>query len=180
MSSSTSDDAPVVIVPYRDSWPAMFSAEAQLLEGVLGPWLVAQIEHIGSTAVPGLQAKPIIDIMAPVQDLESSVPAIEAAKTLSYCHYPYKPDQMHWFCKPNPAMRTHHLHLIPYKGRLWQERLAFRDALRADPRLAQQYGNLKLRLAARHPVDREAYTQAKAPFVASVLRSRAAEPSGAP
>ena len=103
----------------------------------------------------------------------------EAAKTVGYCYYPYKPDQMHWFCKPTPAVRTHHLHLIPWKSQLWQERLAFRDALRMSPTLTEQYCNLKLSLAAQHGGDREAYTEAKAPFVASVLRSHLAKVPGA-
>ena len=179
MGTLTTEDARVVVVPYSESWPALFSKEAALLQVVLKPWLVAEIEHIGSTAVVGLHAKPIIDIMAPVQDLESSRQAIQAAQVVGYCHYPYKPDQMHWFCKPTPALRTHHLHLIPWRSQLWQERLAFRDALRMSPGIAEQYGVLKLELAAQHGADREAYTEAKAPFVASVLRSHFAKVPGA-
>jgi GrpB-like predicted nucleotidyltransferase (UPF0157 family) len=117
--------------------------------------------------------------MAPVKDLESSRQAIEAAQTVGYCYYPYKPDEMHWFCKPTPAMRTHHLHLVPWRSQLWQQRLAFRDALRQNPGLAQRYGDLKLELAAKHGVDREAYTEAKAPFVASVLHTQLAKVQGA-
>ena len=179
MDSPTSEDAPVEVVPYSENWPALFAAEKALLQIALKPWLVAEIEHIGSTAVPGLHAKPIIDIMAPVQDLESSIRAIEAAQSVGYCYYPYKPDQMHWFCKPTPAARTHHLHLIPWQSRLWQERIAFRDALRMSPSLAQEYGSLKLSLAAQHLLDREAYTEAKAPFVAAVLNSCLAVVPGA-
>ena len=179
MGSPTSEDAPVEVVPYCENWPALFAAEAALLQSALKPWLVAEIEHVGSTAVAGLHAKPIIDIMAPVQDLVSSMRAIEAALSVGYCYYPYKPDQMHWFCKPTPAARTHHLHLIPWQSRLWHERLAFRDALRMSPALAQKYGNLKLSLVAQYPLDREAYTEAKAPFVASVLSSCLARAPGA-
>jgi GrpB-like predicted nucleotidyltransferase (UPF0157 family) len=179
MGATTSEDMLVVVVPYSESWPAMFSAEAALLQAVLEPWLIAEIEHIGSTAVVGLHAKPVIDIMAPVKDLESSRQAIEAAQTVGYCYYPYKPDEMHWFCKPTPAMRTHHLHLVPWRSQLWQQRLAFRDALRQNPGLAQRYGDLKLELAAKHGVDREAYTEAKAPFVASVLHTQLAKVQGA-
>jgi GrpB-like predicted nucleotidyltransferase (UPF0157 family) len=174
-----SEEAPVVVVPYSERWPALFAAEAALLHDVLGPWLVAAVEHVGSTAVVGLCAKPVIDIMAPVKDLASSHAAIEAAQTVGYCYYPYKPDQMHWFCKPSPAVRTHHLHLVPWKSRLWQERLAFREALRSSPRLAQEYGALKQELAAQHGADREAYTEAKAPFIVSVLRSHFAQVPGA-
>lgn len=169
MSSPLSEDAPIAVVRYSATWPGLFAAEALVLRAALEPWLVAEVEHIGSTAVVGLAAKPVVDIMVPVRDLESSRRAIPAAQSVGYCYYPYKPDQMHWFCKPSPAARTHHLHLIPWRSQLWQERLAFRDALRKCSSLAQQYASLKLELAARYPLDREAYTEAKAPFIASVL-----------
>ena len=76
---------------------------------------------------------------------------------------------MHWFCKPSPAARTHHLHLVPSGTRLWVERLAFRDHLRRHPEIAGEYAELKERLAEQHRFDREAYTAAKAEFVESVL-----------
>ena len=180
MDSPTSTDAPVEIVSYSDDWPALFAAENALLQLALKPWLVAKIEHIGSTAVLGLQAKPTIDIMAPVQDLASSIRAIEAAQAVGYCYYPYKPDQMHWFCKPSPAVRTHHLHLVPWQSRLWQERIAFRDALRMSPSLAQEYANLKMNLAAQHRLDREAYTEGKSTFIATVLKSCVAAATSPP
>lgn len=169
MVSRNTNDAPIAVVPYSASWPQLFAAEALLLRAVLEPWLVAGIEHIGSTAVVGMSAKPIIDIMAPVRDLETSRHAIEATQSAGYCYFPYKPDEMHWFCKPTPVVRTHHLHLVPWDSRLWRERLAFRDALRTNPTLAQQYESLKQELATRYPRDREAYTDAKAPFVSAVL-----------
>jgi GrpB-like predicted nucleotidyltransferase (UPF0157 family) len=77
---------------------------------------------------------------------------------------------MHWFCKPNSSQRTHHLHLVPYGSALWSERLAFRDYLRSNPAVAGEYANLKARLADVHRNDREAYTEAKGPFVARVVR----------
>ncbi len=125
--------------------------------------------HVGSTAVEGLSAKPILDIMAPVASLEASREAIQAAHALHYLYYPYKAEVMHWFCKPSAAHRTHHLHLIPYQSDLWHQRLAFRDALRADQNLALRYEALKHKLAAQHRHDREAYTQGKTPFVMEVL-----------
>lgn len=100
--------------------------------GVLAPWLVGPIEHVGSTAVPGLQAKPVIDIMAAIGDLAASRPAIEALKPHRYGYFDYKADEMHWFCKPSDAERTHHLHLVPFGSSLWRARLAFRDRLRTD------------------------------------------------
>lgn len=165
----TESQAPIVLVAYDDAWPSKFEAERRVLEDVLAPWLAGGIEHIGSTAVHGLTAKPVIDIMAPVHSLEASRAAIQAATAAGYQHYPYKPDVMHWFCKPGPAHRTHHLHLVPMGSPLWHDRLAFRDALRSDPALSAEYAELKARLAEAFPFDREAYTEGKTPFVSRVL-----------
>ena len=166
-------EAPIEVAPYDARWPAAFEQERALLAEALGPWLAGPPEHLGSTAVPGLAAKPVIDIMAPVHTLAASRPAIEAARELGYVHYPYKPDVMHWFCKPSAAHRTHHLHLVPLGSPLWRERLAFRDALRADPELRASYQALKLDLAQRYRLVREAYTDAKTPFIEQVLRQAA-------
>ena len=84
----TSLEAPVEIVPYDPSWPTGFREEANALREALATWLVGPIEHIGSTAIPGLAAKPVIDIMAGVQTLEASRPAIAAATALGYCYLP--------------------------------------------------------------------------------------------
>jgi GrpB-like predicted nucleotidyltransferase (UPF0157 family) len=108
----TSPEAPVEIVRSDPSWPMRFREEAKILRRALRTWLVGAIEHIGSTAVPRLAAKPVIDIMAGVQTLESSRGAISAATEPGYCYAPYQAELEHWFCKPSPAFRTHHLHLI--------------------------------------------------------------------
>jgi GrpB-like predicted nucleotidyltransferase (UPF0157 family) len=171
-ASGDESDAPVEVVAYDDCWPSKFEAERSLLEAVLAPWLAGSIEHIGSTAVPLLPAKPVIDIMVPVKTLEASRPAIEAATSVGYVYYPYKAEVMHWFCKPSPHFRTHHLHLVPFGSSLWHQRLIFRDALRQSALLAAEYAELKLRLAAKFRLDREAYTEAKASFVGRVLSER--------
>ena len=163
--------APIEIVAYDPAWPAAFALEGRLVAQALGPWLTGPPEHIGSTAVPDLAAKPVIDLMAPIESLAAARPAIAAAQRAGYVHYPYRPDVMHWFCKPSPAVRTHHLHLVPAGSPLWRERLAFRDALRGDAALRDEYAALKRALALQHRDDREAYTDAKAPFVARVLRA---------
>ena len=163
-------DAPIDIAQHDPGWREQFLRERQLVHGALSHWLVGLPEHIGSTAVPGLMAKPIIDIMAPVLSLEAAAPAIESAKTIGYAFFPYMPDVMHWFCKPSPEIRTHHLHLVPVGSRLWNERLAFRDALRASAELRAQYAALKAALAVQHRQDREAYTQGKNSFIVTVLR----------
>lgn len=160
-----SSEAPVEIVPYDPTWPAKFEEEASSLRRELRPWLVGPIEHIGSTAVLGLAAKPVIDIMAGVQTLEASRPAITVANDLGYCHWPYQADLEHWFCKPSPAHRTHHLHLIPIGSLQWIRAIAFRDYLRGHPEAAHDYAELKRRLAREHHLDREAYTVAKRPFI---------------
>lgn len=168
-AASSTSDAPIELVEYDLAWPALFDAERRLLEEALAPWLAGAVEHIGSTAVPGLPAKPIIDIMAPVDSLAESAAAIAAASALNYLYYPYKPEQLHWFCKPRPAHRTHHLHLVPLGSALWRQRLAFRDALRGSTDLAARYAALKRRLAVAYRHDREGYTEAKGPFIAQVL-----------
>jgi GrpB-like predicted nucleotidyltransferase (UPF0157 family) len=165
----TANDAAIEIVEYQARWPSMFETERQLIAVALAPWLCAPIEHIGSTAVPGLPAKPIIDIMAPVRSLEESLPAIQAAALLGYLYHPYKGEVMHWFCKPSPAVRTHHLHLVPYEGATWRQRISFRQALRGSQTLARQYAQLKYTLAVAFPRDRETYTSAKEPFILGVL-----------
>jgi GrpB-like predicted nucleotidyltransferase (UPF0157 family) len=161
----TSPDAPVEIVPYDPLWPMRFNEEMTVLRRALAPWLAGAIEHIGSTAIPGLAAKPVIDIMAGVQTLEQSRQAIAAATKLGYCYAPYRVEFEHWFCKPSPALRTHHLHLIPVGTPQWLRPIAFRDYLRAHADVAAEYEALKRRLAQQHHLDREAYTQAKLPFI---------------
>jgi len=156
--------------PYDPDWPIHFEAEREVLLSSIGPWLVGgAVEHIGSTAVPGLDAKPVIDIMAGVESLYAARPALLVLERHQYCYAPYRTDVMHWFCKPSPAQRTHHLHLVPIGSPLWIERLVFRDYLRAHPDVADEYAALKRRLAETHRFDREAYTDAKAPFVQRVL-----------
>lgn len=165
----TDDVAPVRISPYQETWPRLFEREEVLLRRLLGPWLRGSIEHVGSTAVPGLAAKPIIDIMAGVTSLEESLPARAILADADYHYAPYRSDVMHWFCKPGPAKRTHHLHLVPHESELWKERVAFRDRLRERPDVAQEYAELKRRLARAHRFDRDAYTNGKTAFIAAVL-----------
>ena len=164
------DDAPIEIAEYDPRWIEAFQLERDVLCDALAPWLVGVPEHIGSTAVPGLAAKPIIDIVAPVASLEDSRAAIAAAASAGYFYFPYRAEVMHWFCKPSPSERTHHLHLVPIGSRLWKERLAFRDALRADESLRAEYQDLKVALAAKYRHDRDGYTDAKAPFINRILK----------
>ena len=127
MTSPEAPAEPVEIVPYDPLWPMRFHDEAEILRQALAPWLAGAIEHIGSTAIPGLAAKPVVDIMVGVATLDGSRPAVAAATALGYCYAPYRADIEHWFCKPSPALRTHHLHLIPVGTSQWLRPIAFRE-----------------------------------------------------
>lgn len=160
---------PIRVVAYDPRWPERFAAEAALLEEAIGPWVISGIHHIGSTAVPGLDAKPIIDILAGVRSLEQAKACFDPLAGLEYLYAPYLSDEMHWFCKPSPDRRTHHLHLVPIGSRRYRDELAFRNRLRANPQIAGDYAALKHSLAERFRDDREAYTEGKSDFVRTVL-----------
>ncbi|MFG3579977.1 GrpB family protein [Micromonospora chersina] len=177
-SDSSDDNPPVRIEPYDDRWPGLFAEEAALISRTIGPWITGGIHHVGSTAVPGLAAKPVVDIMVGVADLESSRPCIERLRPLAYCYWPYRADVMHWFCKPRPSHRTHHLHLVPTGSPRYLDVLAFRDHLRARPDARADYEALKRDLAARHPNDREAYTEGKTDLIGQLTEAARADGRG--
>lgn len=164
-------DMPVRIVEYDPSWPAAFEAErkrlAPLLEG-------AQIHHIGSTAVPGLAAKPIIDMIAVVDSYELPIARLVADAGYEYPRaFNATLVKRRFLCYPSADWRTHHVHLIDDPAELTRY-LRFRDRLRGDPALARRYETLKRELAERHRHDREAYTEGKSEFVTLHERPRAA------
>jgi GrpB-like predicted nucleotidyltransferase (UPF0157 family) len=165
---STWYDEAVWVVPHNVEWAASFEAEAEVIRAVIGPWITGGVHHVGSTAVPSLDAKPVVDIAVGVEGLEASRPCIPLLREVHYLHSPYREDVMHWFCKPHPSRRTHHLHLIPTGSPRLDDELVFRDYLRARSDLAAEYGALKRRLATQHAEDREAYTRAKADYVEAV------------
>jgi GrpB-like predicted nucleotidyltransferase (UPF0157 family) len=175
---NAADIDPVLIITYDDAWPDRFEQERLLLQQAIGRWVVGSIEHIGSTAVPGLAAKPVIDIMVGVESLDASRPALPVLEALGYCYAPYRAESMHWFCKPSLAVRTHHLHLVPLGSRLWVERLAFRDYLRAHRDVASEYAELKRRLAEQYRFDRDAYTDAKSEFISRIVERALTEWNG--
>jgi len=159
----------LLVAPYDAEWPRLFEVERELLERVLAPWLDQGIHHIGSTAVPGLAAKPIVDMMAGVRDLDEARAAYGPLEEHGYVDAPHRPEEAHHFAKPSREEARYSLHLTEPGSDLWRERLAFRDELRADRALAAEYERLKRALAAEHPADVRAYTVAKREFVARVL-----------
>ncbi len=161
----------VALRPSDPAWAATFERERDRLHALL-PGTFVQIEHIGSTAVPGLAAKPVIDILAGVRTLEDVDDLVDRL-----CEHGYTASKefnatltdRRWLMRWKNGHRTHHLHIVVQDGGPWKDRLAFRDALRRDPALARRYAVLKTELAARHQRDREAYTHAKADFVRAVV-----------
>lgn len=162
-------EEPVLVVPYDPAWPGRFEVERAALDSAIADQVVGGIHHVGSTAVPGLESKPVIDILVGVRDLTSSRCCFDRLRDLDYIHAPYRSDQMYWFCKPDPSQRTHHLHLVPVDSERFREELVFRDYLRAHRDVAHEYGVLKRELAQKFRDDREAYTDAKTEFISATL-----------
>lgn len=170
----------VVIVEYNRLWPLMFKEEATRVVKVLSKDLVFLIEHIGSTAVPGLAAKPIIDILVGVRSLvRAKQVAVFPLEELGYAYWFDNQDtQRMFFVKglPPNGPRTHHIHIIESKSIL-QERLLFRDYLRQHPDEALRYAHLKRHLAQQFSYDREAYTSGKTGYVQSIIKQVRQEPT---
>lgn len=161
----------VVLAGYDPRWPGMYEEERVLILRATGDRLIA-IEHIGSTAIAGLSAKPIIDILAGVRRLSDADTGIEALRGIGYGYVPEYEAQLperRYFRKGPEGARTHHLHIVEYGERLWRELLLFRDYLRAHPETATQYRDLKQGLVKRLGHDKRAYTEAKTTFVEGVL-----------
>jgi GrpB-like predicted nucleotidyltransferase (UPF0157 family) len=162
----------VLLEKYNPLWPEMYEAEIARVRQVLPPGLVLAAEHFGSTAIPGLLAKPVIDILVAVRSLdEARRLAVAPMETLDYAYWADNPrDDRMFFVRglPPAPSRTHHVHLTELGGAMWS-RLVFRDYLRAHADEAARYAALKIELAARHHTDREAYTEAKTGYVDSVL-----------
>jgi GrpB-like predicted nucleotidyltransferase (UPF0157 family) len=163
----------IEIVDYDPRWPALFEREAIRLRGVLDPTLILGLEHFGSTAVPGLAAKPVIDILIAVRSLaEARIGFMGPLEGLGYLFWSENPkaDRL-FFVKGLPPYgdrRTHHVHVTEPDGDIWK-RLPFRDYLRSHPEAARRYEGLKRELAERFHEDREAYTSAKADFIDEIL-----------
>ncbi len=160
----------VDVVPYALDWFPPFQQEALLLQKALGR-VALDIEHIGSTAIPGMPAKPIIDLMVAVADLAKSRQLIPVVQDVGYDHRPHDcvPDR-HFFAKGQDGERTHHLSLAETNSTFWCRQIAFRDYLRADQQAATQYAEIKIELASKYPNDRNTYIDAKEPFVLRILR----------
>ncbi len=162
----------IEIVDYRESWPAEFTGFSSWLKSHFPAGLLTRIEHIGSTAVSGMPAKPVIDILAEIPSFSEArrgiLPLMD--ESWEYCWYN---DHILLIKREKfRGKRTRHLHLAPPGHEQWKT-IVFRDALRNNPKIAEQYASLKRRLAREHAHDREQYTEAKSAFIASALDGNA-------
>ena len=159
--------ASVEIAPYDPGWPARFETEKVALLAIFETADVF-VEHVGSTAVPGLGAKPIVDLMLGVDRLETvetHIPALADAGWQYISEHETQLPERRFFAKPPERPRAFHLHAVERGAHFWARHLLFRDHLRAHPEDAQAYEQLKRRLAARYGRDREGYTDAKTDFI---------------
>lgn len=164
--------ATVVIADYSPDWPVQFERERDAIIAVLAPLPVC-VEHIGSTSVPGMRAKPIIDIMVGGPSLEAFESRRDALARLGYEYLPemraLMPDNR-FFAKPALPPRQFHLHAVEIDSEFWRDHIVFRDLLRSDPRLAAEYVELKSELASQFASEPKQYTLAKGPFINAVVQ----------
>jgi GrpB-like predicted nucleotidyltransferase (UPF0157 family) len=156
----------IEIVAYNPRWPVLYAEERARVAAQLAD-MVASIEHIGSTSVPGLSAKPIIDLLVTVTRLGPVDPYIERLGSLGYTFFPVLGNADRYaFGKGSP--HTHHIHIVEHGGEEHIRPLTFRDYLRTHVETARQYDELKRMLADRFHHDRQAYNQAKTDFIRSI------------
>lgn len=164
---------PIEIVNYDPAWTGSYLSEEKVLREALAGFPGLQIEHFGSTSVPGLSAKPVIDIMVAVESRSLWPRLVAPIQGLGYAYWNANPDkQQMFFVKGMPPFgdkRTHHVHVYEFLGRRWTRELAFRDHLRIHRQTARDYETLKRGLAAKFTFDREAYVEGKTAFIEKTL-----------
>ncbi|MDI9819700.1 MULTISPECIES: GNAT family N-acetyltransferase [unclassified Legionella] len=165
----------VDIVPYNSDWPKLAQSEIDKLKSVFPANTIIDIQHVGSTAISGLSAKPILDIQIAVQSLEiMKLIAVPILQKLGYEYWDNNPDPKRMFfvkgMPPYGEKRTHHVHIFEHDSAHWCNKLIFRDYLRSHRDIAKEYEQLKVTLAQEHLYDREKYTDEKLSFVNRVLQ----------
>lgn len=159
----------VRLVAYNPEWKDFYQSEKTTLQTALGSYIL-DIQHVGSTSIPGMVAKPIIDIAVAVHDFEEAKACIPLVESVGYEYRgEFGLPRRHYFVRGEP--RLFHLHMSEITSLEWQNTLLFRDYLIQHPEAAVQYAQLKRRLAEQFPHDREAYLDGKSAFVEGVIRS---------
>ena len=159
---------PVIIVPYDVEWPRLFSSLGQALRAALGETAL-RIDHIGSTAVPDLDAKPVIDVQVSVADLEMLDEYRPSIEGLGFVWRADNPDRTQRYFRERPGERRTHIHVRRFGSWAEQAALLFRDYMRAHPVDAGRYAELKRCLARQHHDDRQGYTEAKSAFIWAIM-----------
>ncbi|WP_409346490.1 GrpB family protein [Paenibacillus sp. MBLB4367] len=171
----------VVVTGHNPEWENEYEREKGKIADALND-ILAGIEHIGSTSVPGLAAKPVIDMMAGVLELSDLTEKhVDALRSLGYTHVDHShfPERK-FFRRGEWRAGTHHLHVYRINGTHWRSNLLFRNYLRSHPAAMQEYHELKVTLISKHKQDRAAYTEAKAPFIQSIIQLAMSEAEEAP
>nr|WP_319537825.1 GrpB family protein [uncultured Methanospirillum sp.] len=160
----------VRLIPYDPSWPAMATSFIDTFYEEFGSDIITRMEHYGSTSIPGMPAKPILDFLVEVSSLQEAIARIVWLTDTKNWEYWWYGDHITLIKRDEKTRaRTHHVHITSCNHKIWNN-LVFRDRLRSNPVLAKQYADLKYRLAAEFTIDREAYTRAKGDFVRRVMR----------
>ena len=158
----------MLLSPYDTTWPLEFAVEVDRITRACRG-LALRLEHIGSTSIPGLSAKPVIDVLAGRPGNVPGESYVAAFRQLGYEHKgAYGVPGRNYFRRGTP--RTHHVHLVSWTSTVWEDHLLFRDYLRSHPETAREYETLKRELAALYIQDKERYTDAKGPFIRSIVR----------
>jgi GrpB-like predicted nucleotidyltransferase (UPF0157 family) len=161
----------VQLLPHNEEWLLLFEDEKQSLKEALGEIILA-IEHIGSTAIPNIPAKPIIDIALGVESLAEALAVNDVFEAMGYTYRPASTNTNELlYVKGSEEKRSHYLHVMVHRSQQWQELKCFRDHLRSNAELAREYASLKELLAAKHPDNRGEYTKGKTDFIQRVLES---------
>jgi GrpB-like predicted nucleotidyltransferase (UPF0157 family) len=154
--------------PYNPIWKKLFEEEQEQIQFAIGNYIL-DIQHIGSTSIPGIIAKPILDTGIAVNNFEAATVCIKPLEKMGYIYNGESGiPRRHWFAKGEPT--THHIHILEIDSQNWKNHLIFRDYLRQNPKIAKQYTDLKIRLLKQFNGERDAYQNGKKPFIEEVLK----------
>lgn len=161
----------VKLLPYNKKWRVLFLKEKKLLKSALQNIDIVNIQHVGSTSIPKLKSKPIIDIAVGIKSLPHGKKCIKPLEKLGY---EYKHDAgikgRHFFAKGSPENRTHYIHIEKYNGKLWKNHIYFRDYLKKYSKARKEYQKLKKELAIKYANDRDSYTLEKNKFIEKIMK----------
>ncbi len=163
------------IVPFNPAWSELAKTEIKKIKSLFPDGVIVDIQHIGSTAIPELSAKPIIDIQIAVHSLPvAKIIMVPLLQKLSYEYWADNPDKTRMFfakgMPPYGKKRTYHIHIVEFDSHLWRDKIVFRNYLRKHPKKAKKYEILKNELAQKHKYEREKYTDEKAAFIKNILK----------